>query len=317
MCQDKYIYHIVQLQRVMEEADAAGAHGSSAARSSDSAARTTNLPKTSHIIQLRTKLDSIKEAMPFTLMECPLLMMHYSTATVYLCHTSVCVDASLNTLPTGERWPEWRLDALGTGLTAAKSLLSYFLSLPLRSEMHFNNSEWIQLGFGMTYSARLATLSNQRAIQQETQHLRRFLGMSDILKDVSGRLKSITTSRIDDDGERDVFYHYQQRVDRLQAWFDSQSDRSELRRSNASGPTADVATFNDMESRLQQAMPSNAQLAWNSTQPYSCNEGTVTAADNTWQRDGHVELGTAGEMFPPSLIDMGNFGQYFAFDVDI
>lgn len=312
---DKYIYHIVQIQHIMEEADAANRHALSLAHASDPKLESIDLPKSTHITQLRTRLESIKETLPFTLMESPLMMMHYHTVMVYLCHTSVCTDAALNVLPTGERWPQWRLDALGTGLVAAKSSLSFFLSSPLGSEMHFNNSEWIQLGFAMTYSARLATLSNQRSIQQEIQHLRRFLGMSDILKDVSGRLRSLSTSRMDDEGEKDVFHNYQQRVERLHAWFESQSNKPQIGPALGNPTLNDPTTFNIAAAQPFQESMSKGQLAWNASQPPQPQENPLLSMDDVWCSDGSYDYASTG-FFAPDLIDMGNFGRYFAFDTE-
>ncbi|EGP90158.1 uncharacterized protein MYCGRDRAFT_91197 [Zymoseptoria tritici IPO323] len=273
--------------------------------------------RSAHVAQLRVRLETIKDSLPFTLTESPMLMTHWNTAMVYLCHTDVCTESALNALPTGETWPHWRVEALGTGLIAAKSTLSFFLSLPLGCEMYFNNSEWIQLGFVMTYSARLATLSSQTSIHQETLHLRRFLGMSDMLKDVASRLRSLSSSRMDDDGDSDVFNHYQQRVERLQAWFDTQSDRVPAVTVQPSPLAAHTATFGNGRDNLHyQECIGNEPLPWNAGhEPRSREMPAISMADR-WQTHRPLDLSMGEDWFPPGPMDLANFGQYFAFDSD-
>lgn len=299
---DKYIPYIIELQNLMEKADASNWTSCPTSRST-------------HVAQLRVRLETIKDSLPFTLTESPMLMTHWNTAMVYLCHTDVCTESALNTLPTGETWPDWKVEALGTGLVAAKSTLSFFLSLPLGCEMNFNNSQWIQLGFVLTYSARLATLSSQTSIHQETLHLRRFLGMSDMLKDVASRLRSLSSSRMDDDGDRDVFNHYQQRVERLQAWFDTQSNRVRAVTVPPSPLAAHTATFgNDTGNLHHQECIGNEPLPWNVGQEVGSQEMPAISVADAWQTHRPLDLSMGEDWFATGPMDMANFGQYFAFD---
>jgi hypothetical protein len=50
----------------------------------------------------------------------------------------------------------WRLDILCAGLISAKSLLSYFISLPGRTQLAMSNSEWIQIGVAMVVASKLS-----------------------------------------------------------------------------------------------------------------------------------------------------------------
>lgn len=316
--QDKYIYHIVQLQHIMEEADALSEKCISKAHTEDIELQSTKISLTTQVAQLRANLESTKTALPFSLTESPLLMMHYHSVMVYLCHINVSTDAALDVLTTGERWPRWRLDALCTGLVSAKSSLSPFLSLPLGSEMHFNNSEWLQLGFSITYCARFAALSYQKPVEHETQYLRNFLDMSDILREVTSRLRTLSTPNTDNDGKRDVFYQYRQHVEQLQRWFESQSKRAEaeqLQRSSATNTGNNhVIDFAGTQSLRED--PSDTQLLPNSSQPLLYHEAPANSAEESWSRDAMLNHGS-GESFPLDLVDFANFGQYFAFDGDI
>ncbi|EGP88024.1 uncharacterized protein MYCGRDRAFT_92654 [Zymoseptoria tritici IPO323] len=293
---DKYILPIVQIQHTMEQADA-----------SDHDER--EVLKSTHLTQLILCLETIKGALLFPLAESAMLTMHLHTGIVHACHTNVCTDAALNLLPTDERWPQWRLDALSTGLIAAKSSLSCFLSLPLGHEKSFNNSEWIQLGFVTTCAARLAALSSQKVIRQETHHLRRFLGISDGLKDTIRRLESLSTSTADDDGERDVFYHYRQRVQRIQAWFQAQQERVQRESMQTVSDTADAAAWNGSARQQLPLASSGAQRAWNPGQALP-QDSPVLPMDIAWRE------GDLFDWLPDDLMDMENFGQTFPFDAE-
>jgi hypothetical protein len=219
----RYIFFIVQLQHIIEQADSGtsltlASHDESQ-QDSDGAFPTSGAA----IPHLRSTVESIKVKLPFSMLESPLLKMQFHTTELYLCLIGVSTNAAVNILPTEEQWPRWRLEYLSAGLVAAKSLLDYYLLQPPRSEMNHNNTEWIQISFGLTLAARLAISTNQEPIQQETAYLRSFLGMSGILTDFINRLDAITTEQVDDSGDRDVFFHSCRRLKRLQTWFEARS----------------------------------------------------------------------------------------------
>ncbi|KJX98899.1 hypothetical protein TI39_contig384g00007 [Zymoseptoria brevis] len=265
--------------------------------------------KSTHLTQVILCLETVTGALPFPLAESAMLTMHLHTGIVHACHANVCTDAALNLLPTDERWTQWRLDALSTGLIAAKSSLSCFVSLPLGHEKSFNNSEWIQLGFVTTCAARLAALSNQKVKRQETHHLLCFLGISDGLKDTIRRLESLSTSTADDDGERDVFYHYRQRVQRIQAWFQAQQERIQRESMQTVSDTADAAAWHGSARQQLPLASSGAQRVWHPGQALP-QDSPVLPMDIAWRE---------GELFgwlPDDLMDMENFGQTFPFDAE-
>ena len=116
----------------------------------------------------------------------------------------------------------WRLQCLCSGLIAAKSLLAYFILLPLRYEMNFSNTELVQVGFAMTIASRLSIAATQESIAPETKELRRLLDMPNMLKQLSARVDFLITTYEDENGERDVWYHYGQRVKRVKQWYEDQ-----------------------------------------------------------------------------------------------
>ena len=146
--------------------------------------------------------------------------MQYHTAELYLCQIGLIESSPQNSAA----WSPWRIELLCFGLIAAKSLLGFFLSLPLRYEMSFNNTEWVQLSFALNVAAKLSLIANEaeKAGYQQTIQLRKYLGISDVLRSLIMRIGTLISQAKDDNGDRDVFYHFEQRAKRLQEWYEAQ-----------------------------------------------------------------------------------------------
>ncbi|KAI9837897.1 MAG: hypothetical protein M1837_002687 [Sclerophora amabilis] len=211
---DKYLLYIVQIQHILEKID----HLSN---QHDTRLFQHNSAVQFYVMSLKSELEVLRGHMPFAMNESHLLVMQFHTVELYL--YQICLlerYGSTSTTPPIP-WSPWRLEILCAGLIAAKSLLGYYLSLPLRTEMAFNNSEWVQLGFALTVASKLSIAATDEAVCWETTNLRSSLGMSSILKQSVFRMGALTTSRVDAHGERDVFYHFEQRSKRVQRWFES------------------------------------------------------------------------------------------------
>ena len=115
-------------------------------------------------------------------------------------------------------WPRWRVEILRSGLASAKSFLGTYLSLPSRAEVTFNNTEWVQLGFTLIVASNFSVAGTAQSVSAETMSLRRSLDISGILKQTILRTRTLISSNLDADGERDAFYHYEKRARTLQCW---------------------------------------------------------------------------------------------------
>ena len=220
----RYLYYTVQLQHIIEQADSGAFSASSSLHEpGEQSLNGAYAAFGATLTQLRSTVDSIKTSLPFSIHESPFLKMQFYTAELYLCLIGVSTNATFNTLPTDEQWPPWRLDFLSAGIVAAKSLLDFYLMQPPGAEQNHNNTEWIQISFALTLAARLSMLTSQQSIQQQTAHLRSFLGMSGILQEFVHRMYGLVTDKVDDKGDRDVFFHTERRLRRLQTWFEAQS----------------------------------------------------------------------------------------------
>ncbi|RYP07359.1 hypothetical protein DL764_002575 [Monosporascus ibericus] len=198
---DEHVYYIIRLQRIMEAIEYM-----SQQHTDGPTARVA-------VIDLRSQLETFRSHLPFDLGDNQLLLMQYRTAEMYLCQTAFFYKAvQLDTVLHAE--------LLCSGLAAAKSLMDFYLSLPVYADMAFNNSEWIQISFAITVASRLAIASTHRAVDHQTKALRQSLDLSNIIRHLSLRIGALVTQQVDAQGGRDIFYHYDQRVRRMQAWYE-------------------------------------------------------------------------------------------------
>ncbi|RYP89311.1 hypothetical protein DL770_004463 [Monosporascus sp. CRB-9-2] len=198
---DEHVYYIIRLQRIMEAIEYM------------SQQHTDGPTARAAVIDLRSQLETFRNHLPFDLGDNQLLLMQYRTAEMYLCQTAFFYKAvQLDTVLHAE--------LLCSGLAAAKSLMDFYLSLPVYADMAFNNSEWIQISFAITVASRLAIASTHRAVDHQTRALRQSLDLSNIIRHLSLRIGALVTQQVDAQGGRDIFYHYDQRVRRMQAWYE-------------------------------------------------------------------------------------------------
>ncbi|RYP31398.1 hypothetical protein DL767_005798 [Monosporascus sp. MG133] len=198
---NEHVYYIIRLQRIMEAIEYM------------SQQHTDGPTARAAVTDLRSQLETFRNHLPFDLGDNQLLLMQYRTAEMYLCQTAffykaVQLDTVLHT------------ELLCSGLAAAKSLMDFYLSLPVYADMAFNNSEWIQISFAITVASRLAIASTHRAVDHQTRALRQSLDLSNIIRHLSLRIGALVTQQVDAQGDRDIFYHYDQRVRRMQAWYE-------------------------------------------------------------------------------------------------
>ncbi|GCB23052.1 transcriptional regulator WAR1 [Aspergillus awamori] len=209
---DQHLLHIVQLQRLSERItfissqNILGTHGPGS--SSERSFR-----------EMKLELEQYRASLPCPLNENNILYMQYYTAELYLCQISL-FDHKPSTQSPRREVP-FQIEALRMGLIAAKALLDHYVCLPLRSEMAFNNAIWIQIGFALTLACKLVVAASEPSIQPHTAELCRALDISSMLSRCILRIQALVTSSLDASGDRDVFYHYEQRLKRVQWWFEN------------------------------------------------------------------------------------------------
>lgn len=159
---DRYLIFIVQLQKIHEKINICY-HQEDLNFSSD------NFAVELYVTSLKSDLDSFKNRLPFPLEESreaprpsyyphlhsiDLLLMQFRTIELYLFQMSFI---PLLHSRTSFNLTSHHLNALTSGLKASQSLFDFCLSLPLRSELIFNFTEWTQISFALTVSCSSLT----------------------------------------------------------------------------------------------------------------------------------------------------------------
>lgn len=166
------------------------------------------------------------------------LFMQFHTVELYLCQI---------TLFDNKRHPQdhqqqfnspVQVEALCMGLSAGKSVLDFYISLPLRAEMAFNNTGCIQIGFALTLACKLAVAALEPPVNLHTAvaDLSRSLDMSGMLNRCILRIQALITLATDSGGDRDVFFHYEKRLKRIQAWYETRKQSGPAKRDNIHYP---------------------------------------------------------------------------------
>ncbi|OOG00510.1 hypothetical protein ASPCADRAFT_125531 [Aspergillus carbonarius ITEM 5010] len=222
---DQCLLHIVQLQRLSEKITSISVQNILAAHSS-------GLGIECSFRELKSELELYRVNLPCRLNENHILFMQFYTAELYLCQITLFDHKPSAQKPRVDS--SFQIEALRMGLAAAKALLDHYLCLPLRSEVAFNNAVWIQIGFALTLACKLVVAGSDPAVHPHTVELCRALDISNKLSRCILRIQALVTSSMDATGDRDVFYHYEKRLKRVQWWFENRA---------LSGPKNESFTF--------------------------------------------------------------------------
>ncbi|EPS27735.1 hypothetical protein PDE_02679 [Penicillium oxalicum 114-2] len=169
--------------------------------------------------QIRSELDSYRNQLSFGLSGNDILFMQFHAMELFFCQVFL-----FDVKPTSQHprhYSPFQVDIVRMGLTAARTMLEFYTSLPLRREVTFNNAAWIQLGFAVTLACKLVIAASEPSIRRITADLVAALNLSNTLSRCILRIQALVTSQIDAKGDRDVFYHYEKRFKRAQWWFES------------------------------------------------------------------------------------------------
>jgi hypothetical protein len=116
--------------------------------------------------------------------------------------------------------PSLHLNILCEGLEGAKSFLDLYLWLPPKSEMNLTNSEWIQLSFGVTLAAKSAIISKEPGVEPQTRDLRHRLNIENVFRHLALRIGALVGRAGDGNKHKDIFFYYEQRVRKIQKWYE-------------------------------------------------------------------------------------------------
>lgn len=151
-----------------------------------------------------------------------LLFLQFHTTELALYQVSLAREKKVFNLETSTTGLSPRLDILRAGLLSAKSLLDFYLSLPVETDITFNNSEWIQMGFALIVAAKLSLAAAEPNFTRVTASLRESLHVSAVLKQAIERMSHLKNASADTHSDTDPFSRFEERIQSLQRWYDGQ-----------------------------------------------------------------------------------------------
>ena len=134
----------------------------------------------------------------------------------------------------------------------------------------------------MTIASKLAIGASQRSVSHETKELRRLLNMPHLLHQLDTRVSALITPYVDENGERDTWYHYGQRVKRVQQWFESQQYAQQTIEMPLSGANANMELAGQSAVDLQDSL-SQSGLFDHGLHP----SNAMTIAADQQEAEGH------------------------------
>lgn len=145
--------------------------------------------------------------------------MQFHAVKLYLCQITV-FDYKKNA-QNPRHYSSCQIDALCMGLAASKTLLDFYISLPLRRDVAFNNAIWVQVGFAVTLACKLAIAATEPPVHPHVVELCQALDIRHLLGQCILRIQALVTSDMDASGDRNVFYHFEKRLKRAQWWLEN------------------------------------------------------------------------------------------------
>ncbi|KAF2734371.1 hypothetical protein EJ04DRAFT_247692 [Polyplosphaeria fusca] len=204
---DQDLYHVIRLQRIIENIDSLANQSSS-----DTEAQTSYLRVRSELEEFRIYLRTGGSSMS-DVSDSHLLFMQFHTAKLFLYQVAF-FERNL------QHHPALNISILCEGLESATSFLDLYLWLPPKSEMALTNSEWIQLSFGVTLAAKFAIVGRDPNVEAQTRELRHRLNIDNLFRHLVLRIGALVGRAGDGNKQKDIFYYYESRVRKIQTWFE-------------------------------------------------------------------------------------------------
>ncbi|GFF34577.1 hypothetical protein IFM51744_02495 [Aspergillus udagawae] len=273
---DLQLLHIVHLQQLLESIDHLSPQNASELHSTDAVLEP-------HFRKMKAELDHFRADSLTAFAHNQFLVMQFHTAELYLCQITLFDRKTPNDSMV---WSSLHVEALSMGLVAARQFFQFYLALPLRSETVFNNTQWVQAGFCLTLAAKLSVAASDSSIDQQVAKLRDSLDMSLILQKVILRVQALVSPLVDARGERDVFYHYHNRLKRLQWWYETQMTQIPVQRQRHASPTT-MAYDPILTARPSPVLTEDLQAQW----PRLLPDSTIDDLFNEWNPNMGIYFG--------------------------
>ena len=231
--------------------------------------------------------------------------MQFHTACLYLHQISLlnlrARPPSISESQASDPNLNWRRDIVTSAILSAHSFLSVSADLPFGSELGFNNTQWIQDGFCLLVACKLYIAAAKSPFARDTKQVRDLLDLSEALSTRYRRTEQLSTRQADEEGDRDVFYHYAQRGKKLKSWFDRNHD---------------VENSSSKETEITDLTAAEQSVTWNTPQlpADATHELLETSMASSVVPFSGGETFEAAEI--PSDVDMDDvFGQWMSWDL--
>ncbi|PKX96388.1 Zn(II)2Cys6 transcription factor [Aspergillus novofumigatus IBT 16806] len=275
---DSQLPHIIHLQRLFESIDHLSPQNAPELHCTDAVFEP-------HFRKMKGELDQFRADSLTAFARNQFITMQFHTAELYLCQITLFDRKTLN---DSMFWSSLRVEALSMGLVAARQFFQFYLALPLRAETVFNNTQWVQGGFCLTLAAKLSVAASDSSIDRQVAKLRDALDVSLILQQVILRVQALVTPLVDARGDRDVFYHYENRLKRLQWWYETQMTQIPVQRQPHASQTA--MAYNPNTTAGPSPVPAeDLHAQWPSMLP----DATIDDLFKEWNSDVGIYFGVS------------------------
>ncbi|QKX54629.1 uncharacterized protein TRUGW13939_01717 [Talaromyces rugulosus] len=215
---DKYILHLIQLQRIAERVDRLSMRHAIELGNPGSASEL-------YVSALKGDLETFRSEFPAGFHEIPPLGMQFHATELFL------YQLSLSTLDHHSHAQNisdhaFKEDLLLSALIAAESIVNIFISLPPGAEIASSNAEWTQLGFAVLVANKIIITASTMPGKGATFAQRKF-SWPTTLEHLTIRIQALSSGKLDRNGDRDAFYWFSQRVSNFNEWFTRQSAMTE------------------------------------------------------------------------------------------
>ncbi|KAJ0421602.1 hypothetical protein BJY00DRAFT_107203 [Aspergillus carlsbadensis] len=206
---DKYIHYVIQLQFITEKIDQMSTrHGPDLEKPGSGSEL--------YIANLKSDLEAFYRHLPFDVHESTLLAIQYHTTG--LCLYQIALNITRPRSHADTEPPSWIEEMAISAVVSANSILDLYLQLSPNEEAGFNNTQWVQMGFALLVACR------HNVAASKPDRVANFLHT---LTKLQSRLEALSTTNVDENGARDVFFDFKNRVIRIQnrlARLDRQED---------------------------------------------------------------------------------------------
>ncbi|KOC13312.1 alkaline D-peptidase [Aspergillus flavus AF70] len=186
---DTYILPLFHLQVIAEKIDNLSWKHGMEVGSTGSAAEL-------YVSNIKADLDRLRSQLPVGFFETPVMAMQLYTTELF-----------------SETW--WD-EIFCSGLTAAENILNMYMELPPGGEQTFNNTQWVQMAFCILVASRQVVAASRMGKAALVPQIHAW---PETLEKLRQRLGALSTTQVDLNGDRDVFVDFENRVSRIQGWF--------------------------------------------------------------------------------------------------